>query len=297
MTGSGVPKSKPSSHLHASRHVLAEDLGSGTAAHPHLEIPERGQCSGATGHTKREIDADYPCLKSFFEEHSFTQRFQPDSTILLHGEPADAIFRVSSGTVRCCTIDPDGTRQIFAFARDGEFVGLSDVEQWHYTAEAVDFVILKAVPRITIEQALAVNIPLRQEYRRYLAALLQQREHLLLFLTHSRATQRLFQFLCEFASSRQTSGYVSLPMSRRDIADHLGLSVETVSRSFSDLKNHSYIDLANTGKFMIRKGLNGSEISGMVTSRKSAAAGLLASPTNGLAPLPVWASSAVEKMN
>jgi len=284
MTGSGVPKSKPSSHLHASRHVLAVDFGTAMEAHPHLETPERGQCAGATGHTKREIDADYPCLKSLFEQHSFTQRFQPDSTILLHGEPADAIYRVSSGTVRCCTIDPDGTRQIFAFARDGEFVGLSDVEQWHYTAEAVDFVILKAVPRITIEQALAVNIPLRREYRRYLTALLQTREHLLLYLTHTRATERLFQFLCEFARSRQTSGYVSLPMSRRDIADHLGLSVETVSRSFSDLKHHRRIDLANTGKFKICRDLNGPEINGLVASGKSAAAGLLASPRKRLAP-------------
>ncbi len=110
---------------------------------------------------------------------------------------------------------------------------------------------MKSVPRATVEQTLAIHIPLRQEIRAHICGQLECREKQLLALITCKAPERLFQFLSEFASSRSGTGYIALTMCRRDIADHLGMSVETVSRAFSDLKAKGRIDLACAEKFKI----------------------------------------------
>jgi CRP-like cAMP-binding protein len=190
-------------------------------------------------------------LISLFDAVPFQKSYQPDSTVLLHGHPADAVYLIVSGTVRCCTISAHGCRQIFRFATKGQFLGISDIDRWHFTAEAVDHVILKSVPRRTVEQALAVNVALRQELRAHMACQLQCREQQLLSIVTSKAPERLLGFLRDFAASRRADGYVVLPMSRRDIADHLGMSVETVSRAFGTLKSKGLIDLQTSEKYCI----------------------------------------------
>jgi CRP-like cAMP-binding protein len=67
----------------------------------------------------------------------------------------------------------------------------------------------------------------------------------------TKAPERLLQFLHGFASTRSSSGFIALPMCRRDIADHLGLSVETVSRAFSTLKRTGRISLSGAEKYKI----------------------------------------------
>ena len=207
-------------------------------------------CGKTTARDQHSSNGNGPLL-SLFKAKSFQQHYQPESTILLHGHAADAIYLVVSGTIRCCTISEDGRRQIFRFAKKGEFVGVSDYETWHFTAEAVDHVIVKSIPRATVEQALAVNIPLRQEIRSYVRSQLECRERQLLAMVTRKAPERLFEFLSEFAASRPGDGYIALPMCRRDIADHLGMSVETVSRAFGDLKSKGRVDLACAEKFRI----------------------------------------------
>lgn len=198
-------------------------------------------------------DLRFPELQSLFSKNSFEQRFQPDSTILLHGETADAVFLVTSGTVRCCTIDSTGSRQIFRFAKKGEFIGIADVDAWHFTAEAVDHVILKTIPRETVERDLKTNSALQQEFRVQTCELLECREQQLLSITSRKAPERLFHFLCDYAASRRgaENSAIALPMCRRDIADHLGLSVETVSRAFTDLRLKGRIELATCEKYRI----------------------------------------------
>lgn len=190
-------------------------------------------------------------LHAFFKRNSFEQHFQPNSTVLLHGDPAEAIYFVVSGTVRCCTIVPDGRRQIFSFAKKGGFIGISDMDSWHFTAEAVDHVIVKSAPRIRLEQELAVNAQLRHEIRTHIRGLLEERERQLLTLSTTKGPERLYRFLEEFAASRPGTGFVALPMCRRDIGDHIGLTTESVSRAFSHLKRNGLIDLKSCEKYRI----------------------------------------------
>ncbi|AKH98782.1 cAMP-binding protein [Hoeflea sp. IMCC20628] len=190
-------------------------------------------------------------LTSLFETKFFQHHFQPNNTILLHGDPIEEYYMIVSGIVRCCTINPEGARQIFRFAKKGDFLGLSDIDAWHFTAEAVDHVILKSIPHAQMKQALSKDIKLRDAVREQVCSQLEDRERQLLSMVSAKASERLFQFLCEFASSRPGTGYITLPMCRRDIADHLGLSVETVSRTFSELKRKGRIDLACSEKYKI----------------------------------------------
>ncbi|WP_322989338.1 Crp/Fnr family transcriptional regulator [Hoeflea sp.] len=190
-------------------------------------------------------------IRSLFDTNSFQQHFQPNNTILLHGEAVEEFYMVVSGTVRCCTINAEGARQIFRFAKKGEFIGISDVDTWHFTAEAVDHVILKSIPHAQMKQALATDLELRDEMRAQVCSQLEDRERQLLAMVSAKASERLLHFLREFASSRPGTGYITLPMCRRDIADHLGLSVETVSRTFSKLKREGRIDLACSEKYKI----------------------------------------------
>lgn len=190
-------------------------------------------------------------LHALFQRSSFEQHFQPDSTVLLHGDRAEAIYLVVSGMVRCCTINAYGSRQIFSFSTKGMFIGLSDMDRWHFTAEAVDHVILRSIPKAKLEQQLAVNIPLRQEIRAHVQGLLVQRERQLLNLSSTKGPDRLHQFLVEYAAKRRASGFVVLPMCRRDIGDHIGLSTEGVSRAFSRLKDQGAIELKSSEKYRI----------------------------------------------
>ena len=192
-------------------------------------------------------------LLSLFDHRSFQQQFQPDSTILLHGDTADAMYLVVSGTVRCCTIDAEGHRQIFSFLQKGQFLGVSDIYNWHFTAEAVDHVTLRSVSRKTVYETWASDLRLRDEIRAYVCDLLERRESQLLSMVHRKAPERLLGFLKEFAATRPGAGSrpVALPMSRRDIADHLGVSVETISRAFTVLKLKGRIELITPEKYRI----------------------------------------------
>ena len=199
----------------------------------------------------REDRNKHKHLNALFDQSSFEQHFQPESTILLHGDPADTLYQVTSGTVRCCTIDADGLRQIFTFARKGDLIGISDMDTWHFTAEAVDHVVVRSVSRPILEQALAVQISLREEVRELMCELLVRRERQLLSMISKKAPERLLGFLQDFSANRSNSGFVALPMSRRDIGDHLGMTVETASRSFSDLKNRGIIEMNTPEKFRL----------------------------------------------
>lgn len=190
-------------------------------------------------------------LLSLFAATPFEKVYQPDSTILLDGDLADGIYLVTSGTVRCCTINADGNRQIFRFAKQGDVLGLSDIETWHFTAEAVDQVKLKTIPRNTVELALAVDSSLRHEVRSLICGQLECREQQLLSMMTRKAPERLLDFLRDFAKDRPTSAAIVLPMCRRDIADHLGMSVETVSRAFGHLKAAGLIELVSTEKYRL----------------------------------------------
>lgn len=203
-----------------------------------------------------EIDLPPATLADLFRDHSRRVSVRRGEVVVLHGEPVDNIYQVVAGIVRCCTITGDGRRQIFHFARAGEFLGFVDIDSWHFTAEAVDHVILRALPRSHLDEALEHSAPLRRHVRDLMARTIARRERQLLDIAYLQADERLLGFLRSFSEGRPTNAFLPMPMTRLDIADHLGLSLETVSRTFGQLKRKGLIEMRGHDRFRLLDGLD-----------------------------------------
>lgn len=191
-------------------------------------------------------------LQTLFRERDPMRPIPPGGLICLDGDRADHLFRVVSGTVRCCTISEDGRRQIFGFARPGDFLGFSDMEAWHFTAEAVDTVTLRSVSRATLESIISKDPALERDVRRIMVDELVRRERQLMAVAFLQSDERLLTFLKEQAAETEPhQGFTLLPMTRQDIGDHIGMSLETVSRSFTTLKRKGKISMPAADRFKL----------------------------------------------
>ncbi|MGD9964955.1 MAG: helix-turn-helix domain-containing protein [Hyphomonadaceae bacterium] len=182
-------------------------------------------------------------------------RFERNEEIFGQDEPADYIYRVSSGAVRTMRFTCDGRRQILGFHLPGDVFGLELGEQYSLSAEAVTAAEIVMVRRSTVEKA--VN-----EDKRAARALLQltaeqlasAREHALV-LGRKGAGERVAAFLLQLANRFVVKRELDLPMSRADIADYLGLTIETVSRAFSEFERQSAIALPSSRHVVMRNPL------------------------------------------
>jgi CRP-like cAMP-binding protein len=171
--------------------------------------------------------------------------FQRNETIFSEGDDAKYSYKVVSGAIRLCKHLSDGRRQIAGFMLPGEFCGFMHLDQHRFTAEATGDTVLMAYPQRQIE-ALSEQMP---SVQRHLNAFLAQRvramqDHLVLLgrLTARERVTSLLLLLAERAGVRDATP-VPLPMSRQDMADYLGLTIETVCRVLSELKKVKLIEL------------------------------------------------------
>lgn len=172
------------------------------------------------------------------------RRYAPNQVIFEEGEAADYAYNLSSGDVRLYKLLADGRRQITGFLRPGDFLGLVKQDEYAYGAEAIDDVVLCCMRVIDLERLLrelpAVRDRLLDMSRDELVAAQEQ----MLMLGRKSAREKVLSFLLLRAQhdaiaddDEAQSATLNLPMSRADIADYLGLTIETVSRTFTTLKS------------------------------------------------------------
>jgi CRP/FNR family nitrogen fixation transcriptional regulator len=162
-----------------------------------------------------------------------------DQEVFGQGERCDFVFKVASGAVRTFRILADGRRQISEFHLAGDIFGLELDEHRHTAAEAIGEAVLIVARRVSVIAEDAGNQTAL--WRRAAADLAACREHALT-LGRRSAAERLAGFLLEFAERTGADAILDLPMSRQDIADYLGLTIETVSRTFTALQAEGLID-------------------------------------------------------
>ncbi|MEO1530538.1 MAG: cyclic nucleotide-binding domain-containing protein [Pseudomonadota bacterium] len=184
-----------------------------------------------------------------------------ERVLFVDGEEADAVYLVTSGVIRCCLISEDGRRHIFSFATAGRLLGLPFAARRHFTAEAVSRARVLVLPLPQLEKAAQRSPELVRAQRRYVRDELRQRERHLLRIASLPAEARLRAFLSDFAQQagkdlKLASGFVALPMSRRDIADHLGLTLETVSRAFGALRRRGQLELLGKSAYRLAREAN-----------------------------------------
>jgi CRP/FNR family transcriptional regulator len=162
-----------------------------------------------------------------------------DESLFCEGDPADAVFVVVSGTVRLSKMLADGRRQIIGFREAGDLIGFALSHDHSYSAEGVTSARLRRVNRIQLERLVEAKPQLRLSFFSLAASELAAAQRQLLLLGRKTARERLCSFLVE--RRHDGSGIIKLPMSRTDIADYLGLTIETVSRTLSQLRAEGLI--------------------------------------------------------
>jgi CRP/FNR family transcriptional regulator, nitrogen fixation regulation protein len=172
----------------------------------------------------------------------------------IYGEREDAqfVYKVVAGAVRSLKIMRDGRRQIGRFYLPGEFFGLERCERHNLTAEAVADSKILLFKRRQVEALAQRNMAAAREMWLMTADHLRHAEDHLLLLGRKTALERLAAFLIEMDNGHGNNGLFELPMSRRDIADYLGLTLETVSRGFSELQKRRALELSGARQVALR---------------------------------------------
>ncbi|HEY2033566.1 MAG TPA: cyclic nucleotide-binding domain-containing protein [Rhizomicrobium sp.] len=170
---------------------------------------------------------------------SLRQKFAKNTTIFAEGDSADRIYKVADGVVRICKHTADGRRHIVDFALPGELFGIVEDDRHELTAEAVNDVVLVSYPRNRIDQLGAADPNIGRHLLTHLYRNLLTMQRHLLVLGCQDAKERLASFLLRLAERTGATrcGTLDLAMGRQDIADHLGLTIETICRTIRDLKN------------------------------------------------------------
>ena len=169
--------------------------------------------------------------------------FARDEEIFGEGEEPTWVYQIVSGAVRTYRLLSDGRRQIEEFHFAGDCFGLEAGVERRTTAEAITDVVVKLVKRATLtERALEDAETARKLWRLTAQDLRRTQDHVLM-LGRRSAAERVAGFLLDLAERALTPCVVDLPMSRQDIADYLGLTIETVSRTFTQLQAAGHVEM------------------------------------------------------
>jgi CRP/FNR family transcriptional regulator, anaerobic regulatory protein len=171
-------------------------------------------------------------------------------TFVTEGDEAVTFFNITAGTAKIYKLLGDGRRQIIGFLGMGDFIGVTPGSTYAFTAEAVTDLKVCSFSRTRMEEVFAEHPPMRKKLLDMASNELAEAQEQMLLLGRKTAKERIASFLLgrlkrsiRLGGSRNS---LELPMSRHDIADYLGLTTETVSRCFTQMRNAELIKLEGT---------------------------------------------------
>jgi CRP/FNR family transcriptional regulator len=182
-------------------------------------------------------------------------RLKAGETLVWDGDEARHAYVVTSGTLRSSKANDDGRRQILSFMFIGQFIGIPSDHVHHYSVEALTDAEVCRFERRKLEDILLRYPAVDQGYRRGTARQLESAHEHAFALGRRTAMERVAAFLYELSRSgcpKTAPRTLKLPMTRSDIADFLGLTLETVSRAFSRLKSVGVIGLPSAQEVEIK---------------------------------------------
>src|SRR3954451_18176203 len=175
-----------------------------------------------------------------------------DEEIYGEDEPAEYVYQVIRGAVRTYKLLSDGRRQIGAFHLPGDVFGLEAGMTHRLAAEAIIDTTVRLVKRRNLEQAAGSDVQVARKLWRMTAGELRHAEDHMLLLGRKSAMERVANFLLEMDRRLAVAGMMALPMCRRDIGDYLGLTLETVSRAFSQLHGDGVLGFSGARQIVLR---------------------------------------------
>ncbi len=180
-----------------------------------------------------------------------TMSFPRNAEIFGENEPADYLYKVISGAIRTYKILSDGRRQIGGFYLPGDVFGLEFADEHSLAAEAITDVKVLVIKRSALAALADRDAGAARELYALTARELRRVQARILLLVKS-AQERVASFLLEMAERAAAGNAIELPMSRQDIADYLGLTIETVSRTLTALETAAAIDVPSSRRIVLR---------------------------------------------
>jgi CRP/FNR family nitrogen fixation transcriptional regulator len=191
-------------------------------------------------------------LSQAFELHGAPVRFPRNTEVYGESEHAEYFYLVVSGAVRTYKVMQDGRRQIGAFYLPGDVFGLEAGEEHAFSAEAIVDSTVRVARRSTIVAMAARDGELAADLWTQTAGGFRSAQEHMLLLGRKNAEERVASFLLDMARRESAVEVVELPMSRQDIADYLGLTIETVSRTLTQLEDKEAIELPSSRRVRLR---------------------------------------------
>jgi CRP/FNR family transcriptional regulator, nitrogen fixation regulation protein len=177
------------------------------------------------------------------EQFGTTISVPRDREIHAQGDQASYCYRIVSGCARMVKLMEDGRRQIGEFLMAGDLLGFDALETYDFATEAVSDVVLRRYPRRMVDALAERNNPLSRRLRDVTSISLRLAHTRLMLLGRKTASERIASFLLEMIERLPNvrRNMLDLPMSRTDMADHLGLTIETVCRVLAHLRRDGTI--------------------------------------------------------
>ena len=197
-----------------------------------------------------------PSLQTLFDRQPI-ETFEAGEAIFWEGDAATHVFEVSTGVLRVCRLLSDGRRAITGFLYPGDLVGVSLKDRYLYTAEAVTETKVRRFARGLFQEKINECPALRPQLFARLCDEMAAAQDQLVLLGRKSAEERVSSFLLAIArrlsSDRRTTPVVEIPMTRLDMADYLGLTIETVSRTMTSLAARGVIAANGRHAVVVRK--------------------------------------------
>lgn len=184
---------------------------------------------------------------------SLLQKKAPGEILFAQGDEADSVYEVVRGMVRLYKLLPDGRRHVTGFLSAGHLLGLASEGLCVYTAEAITEVTLCRYKRKAFEHLIDEVPGFAKRVLTVVSHELRAAQDQMLLLGRKTALEKVASFLLLIADQQGSDGVkeVDVPMTRTDIADHLGLTIETVSRTLTKLKQDGLIALPTSAHIEI----------------------------------------------
>ncbi|MFO1162792.1 MAG: helix-turn-helix domain-containing protein [Reyranellaceae bacterium] len=178
------------------------------------------------------------------EPQGIVLRLNKGEELFAEGESAEYFYKIMSGTVRTYKLLSDGRRQIDAFHLKNDIFGIEACAEHRFSAEAVGDATVMAFRRNSLDRLVREHAAFGEQVLSSMLRNLQRAQDHMLLLGRKNAKEKIASFLLDLAERLHDSDRVELPMQRTDIADHLGLTIETVSRTLSEFARSGLIGLA-----------------------------------------------------
>jgi CRP/FNR family nitrogen fixation transcriptional regulator len=191
-------------------------------------------------------------LDAAFQAIGAVVRFERNAEVYGEGEPAEYFYQLVSGAIRTYKVLDDGRRQIGAFYLPGDVLGLEAGVGHGFAAEAIVPSAVRVAKRSAVVAMAARDGELAADLWERTAGRLRAAEDHMMLLGRKTAEERVATFLLDIARRESAQQVIELPMSRQDIADYLGLTIETVSRTLTQLTTEDAIELPSSRRVVLR---------------------------------------------